>query len=261
MRGEADKGGRLIVGGAPKANLLPPEVGIVAKGRIMRRNAVLLVALAVIIVIAGYAGGTVLAIAAQAQLAAANERTNTLITEQAKYSEVRQIATMLDTAAAAERVGMSTEIDWKAYLDEIQKSLPAGTSVTNVVAETATPLTDFAQPSAPLQGDRIGELKFTATSSSLPDVEKWLEALAKLDGFVDASPGSIQLNTETEDYEVTITMHVNTDALLLRFDAEARDARDKALAEKAAAAAEAEPSESAEPTPEPSPSASADGGE
>lgn len=235
MSRDIDKGGRVIIGGAPQANLLPPEVGIAARGRVQRRNAILLVGLVVVIVVAAYAGGSVLALTAQVQLDAANQRTQALVAEQGKYAQVKQVTTMLTTSAAAEQVGTSTEIDWKAYLNDIQNSLPVGTLVTNVVAETATPLATFAQPAVPLQGDRIGELKFTATSTSLPDVEIWLDALAKLPGYVDASPGSITLSNEAKTYQVTITMHVNQDALLLRFDQKAKDARDKAAADKAAA--------------------------
>lgn len=227
-------GGGLVIGGPARADLLPPEVGAAARGKVARRNAVALVILTVLIVIAGYVGAMFLALGAQAQLDAANQRTQELLVEQAKYAEVRQVTTMLTTAAAAQQVGTSTEVDWKAYLTAVQDSLPAGTLVTNVVAELATPFTPFTPPTVPLQGDRIGELKFTATSSSLPDVQSWLEALTKLDGYVDASPGSVTLNEESATYEVTITMHVNKDALLLRFDKAALDAREKAKAEKEA---------------------------
>ncbi|MEO7349944.1 MAG: hypothetical protein ABIW32_08840 [Terrimesophilobacter sp.] len=228
-------GGNLVIGGPPRADLLPPEVGLAAKSRVMRRNAAALIILTVLAVIAVYGGVTFLALGAQSQLDAATNRTQQLLAEQGKYSEVKQVTSMLKAAEAARMVGTSTEIDWEAYLTAIQNSLPAGTLVTNVVAETATPITAFAPPSAPLQGDRIGELKFTATSSSLPDVEQWLDALAKLDGYVDASPGSVTLNADAMSYEVTITMHVNKDALLLRFDPVAKDARDKAKSDKEAA--------------------------
>ncbi len=234
-RKKGSDGGPLIIGGPPQANLLPPEVGFAAKSRGMRRNATAIIILTVLVVIAAYAGVTYLALGAQNELDAATNRTQELLAEQGKYSEVKQVTTMLQTAEAAQRVGTSTEIDWEAYLTDIQNSLPAGTLVTNVAAETATPITAFIAPSVPLQGDRIGELKFTATSSSLPNVEKWLDALAKLDGYVDASPGSVTLNADGKSYEVTITMHVNKDALLLRFDPVAKDARDKAKAEQDAA--------------------------
>ncbi len=250
----------LVIGAPPKANLLPPEVGAMAKGKLARRNAIALVILAVLVVIAGYAGAAILASAAQGQLDAANARTQSLLKEQLKYSEVSQVKNLLAAAEAAKQVGMSTEVDWKTYLDNIQSSLPSGTMVTNVVAEVATPLNDFAQPTAPLQGGRIGELTFTATSPSLPDVEAWLRALSKLDGYVDASPGSITLTSDTGLYQVSIKMHIDTGALWLRFDDTAREAKDQALKEKKAQI-EKEEAEKQTPSPSPSPSDdSADGG-
>lgn len=236
MSRETGKGSdRLVIGGPARANLLPPEVGEAARGRVVRRNAVAIIVVAILVVVAGYAGAMFLAMSAQQSLDAANERTQNLLQEQSKYIEVRQVTTMLDAAAAAQRVGTSTEIDWKAYLDDIQASLPSGTLVTNVRAETATPVTSFGQPSAPLQGARIGELTFTATSVGLPDVKTWLIALAKLPGFVDASPGSIAYSESDENYQVSITMHINEDALLLRYDEEAKEAQEEAREERAVA--------------------------
>jgi len=239
MSRKTQSNGRLVIGGPAQANLLPPEVGIAAQGRVLRRTASLLVVLSIVLVLAGFAGATMLTLLEQGKLDAANTRTDELVQEQAKYSEVLQVNSMLAAASAAKQVGTSTEIDWKDYLVSIQKSLPSGTLVTNVSAETATPISDFVQPSVPLQGDRIGELRFTATSTSLPNVEAWLDALAKLTGYVDAAPGSVSLNEQTELYEVTITMHINADALLLRFDEEALAAREQAAAEAEAAAEEA----------------------
>ena len=262
MSRDSDKGGgNIVIGGPARANLLPPEVGAAAQGKIMRRNAIVLVVLAVLVVIAGYAGGVIFAAGAQSELDAANQRTQELIAEQGKYAEVKQVTNLLATATAARQVGMSTEIDWKAYLDDIQNSLPAGTLVTNVVAQTATPIVAFDQPVVPLQGDRIGVLTFTATSKSLPDVEKWLDALSRLYGYVDASPGSITLNKDSKLYEVAITMHINQDALLDRFDAVALAARDTSRAAQDAAnlinnpVPSPSPSPSEDPTaPSPSPS-------
>jgi Tfp pilus assembly protein PilN len=231
MSRKSQNSGRLIVGGPAQANLLPPEVGFAARGRVVRRAAIALVVLSVLLVVVASVGVSVLAAVEQGRLAEANARTDQLVQQQAKFSEVQRVKSLLATAEAAEQVGTSTEIDWKAYLVDIQNSLPSGTLVTNVSAETATPIADFVQPSVPLQGDRIGELRFTATSTSLPNVEAWLNSLAKLTGYVDAAPGSVGLNTRTELYEVTITMHINREALLLRFDEEARIARDNAAAD------------------------------
>ena len=236
MSKDSDKGAdRLVIGGPARANLLPPEVGLAAEGRAMRRKAIALIVVAILIAVAAYAGATVVTIASQVQLAAANDRTAELMKEQSKYVVVQQVTAMLDAAAAAQRVGTSTEIDWKKYLDEIQASLPAGTLVTNFRAETSTPLLEFVQPTVPLQGSRMGELSFTATSQALPDVESWLIALSKLPGYVDASPGTITLDEKEGIYLVSITMHINKDALLLRYDEKAKAIQDKAREERDAA--------------------------
>lgn len=240
-------GGPLVIGGPAKANLLPPEVGAAAHGKVLRRNAVAIIILAVILVIAGYAGASVITLSAQGRLDGANAHTQELLAEQAKFTEVRSVKSLLQTAVAARIAATSTEVDWKDYLDQIQAILPAGTLVTNVSAEVATPLAPYSQPSVPLQGDRIGQLTFTATSASLPDVEKWLQSLATLPGYVDAAPGTVNA-TGDGSYQVSITLHINKGVLLLRFDDELRDARDEAQAEE-----DAKNEVTSTPSPSPSP--------
>ncbi|MCC6376853.1 MAG: hypothetical protein IT191_07525 [Microbacteriaceae bacterium] len=264
-RDTVKSGSGLVIGAPPKANLLPPEVGAMAKGKVARRNAIAIVMLVVVAVVAAYIGATWLAGQAQTQLQAANSETTRLLAEQQKYSGVLVIKNLLSTSEAARQVGMYTEIDWKDYLDDIQKSLPAGTLVTNVVAEVGTPLTDFAQPTVPLQGNRIGELTFTANSPGLPDVEAWLNSLSNLDGYVDASPGSITLDAETGLYQVSIKMHVDIGALWLRFDEKAKAEKDKLLKDRQDQKAKieaAKPTPTPTPTPTPSPSENeSDGGQ
>lgn len=245
-------GGHLVVGGPARANLLPPEVGVAARGKVVRRNAVAIIILAVILVVAGYAGAMFLALGAQIQLDAANQRTQDLLNEQKEYMEVRSVKSLLETAAAARVAATSTEIDWKDYFQQIETILPAGTLVTNVRADAATPLQAFSQPSVPLQGDRIGELTFTATSASLPDVEAWLQSLATLPGFVDAAPGNVSLQGDGT-YQVSITMHINKNVLLLRFDEGLKEARDEAIAKAKAEKAEKDAKDGVKVTPSPSP--------
>lgn len=251
-KGTGKSTGNLVIGGPARANLLPPEVGAAARGKVVRRNAVAIIILAVILVVAGYAGATFVAVGAQIQLDAANQRTQVLLDKQKEFTEVRSVKSLLETATAARVAATSTEIDWKTYFEQIQAILPAGTNVTNVNANAATPLSAFSQPSVPLQGDRIGELTFTATSASLPDVERWLQSLATLPGFVDAAPGSVSLQGDST-YQVSITMHINKNVLLLRFDDTLKEARDAALAKAKADKAEKDAKNGVKVTPSPSP--------
>jgi hypothetical protein len=98
----------------------------------------------------------------------------------------------------------------------VQATLPPNVTLDSVNIDSATPFSSYAQASAPLQGERIATLSFTAISSTLPQVPKWLIALATLPGYADANPGSVN-RTETGSYSVNITMHINQTAFSHRF--------------------------------------------
>ena len=150
-----------------------------------------------------------------------------LLSQQQKFIEVRKVTSDLKVATAARQVGSSTEIDWQAYLKAIAGSLPTGTTVVTFKATSGSPLAEFTQPTVPLQGERIAELTFDAISDSLPDVQSWLNALAKLKGFVDATPGTVTLDKEGKTYKAGVTMHVNEQALTNRYIKDAVKAKDK----------------------------------
>lgn len=205
-----NKSGVLVVGGPPRAELLPPEVAQGVRARALRRSLVALVILVVAVTATGVVGATIAAGASQLLLAAEIEKGNQLLKDQGEYAEVRQITTMISKAKEGLELGSATEFRWKDYLAELAASLPAGTSVTNIGAALATPTTPYLASTIPLQGDRIGELTFTATSPTLPDIELWLNGLTTVTGFVDATPGSVTRD-ESGTYTVNIVMHVNSD--------------------------------------------------
>jgi hypothetical protein len=206
----ATKSGVLIIGGPPRAELLPPEVAQGVKARALRRTLVFLVVVVAAITALGVVGATALSIASVGALATATDQGNALLVQQGEFAEVRQITSMIGKAEEGLELGSATEIQWKAYFAEIEGSLPAGTTITTFAAATATPTTPFAAPTLPLQGARIGELTFTATSATLPDVELWLNGLSTITGFVDATPGTVVLATGG-GYTVNIIMHINSD--------------------------------------------------
>ena len=138
-----------------------------------------------------------------------------MVAEQAKYSDVTVVKSSIALIKAGQVVGDSSEIDWQAYLTKLQATLPAGVTLTTVTVDSATPLKPYAQTTTPLQGGRIAELQFTASSPSLPSIPVWLNGLKSLPGFVDATPGSVTL--ATGGYTADVTMHINSDALANRF--------------------------------------------
>jgi hypothetical protein len=227
----------LVVGGPPRANLLPPEIVLKRQQLKTRRGlrvGVFFVFVATVVACAGVWG---LASVSQVQLAQAQEQQTALVNEQVKYDEVRDLQTTIATIKAGQQVGASTEINWRDYITLLQASLPPGLVLNAISIESGTPMIAYAPSNVPLQGDRVAGLTFTATGPTLPSFPDWLRRLAKLPGFVDATPGSVKQGPEG-GYTAQILMHVNADAFSMRFDPEhVAQAEADAEAEAAAAAA------------------------
>jgi hypothetical protein len=242
-RGPAPKSGRsrsvvgkapLVVGGEPRANLLPPEIILKRKQLKTRRSLRVGVVLVAIVTVAGCAGTFGITTAAQVQLAATQQQHNALVLEQAQYAAVKDVQLTIETIKAGQEVGSSTEVNWRAYILALQKTLPAGVTLQTVKIESGTPMTVFQQSDAPLQGARVGAISFTATSKTLPSIPDWLRGLVDMPGYVDAIPGSVK--SEGDAFTAEVMMHFNADAFSKRFDP-ATVAAAEAEAEAAAAAA------------------------
>jgi Tfp pilus assembly protein PilN len=206
----------LVVGGQPRANLLPPEI-ILKRKQLKTRRAlragVLLVAVATAAACVGTFG---VASVSQVQFAAAQETQTRLVAEQGAYGEVRDVQNTIETITAGQLVGSSTEIAWEAYLTQLQATLPSGVVLKNVAIESGTPMAAFGQSDGPLQGARVASLTFTATSETLPTFPEWLRSMADLPGFVDATPGSVK--QENGIYIAEVLLHINSEAFSMRFD-------------------------------------------
>lgn len=213
---------QLVVGGEPRVDLLPDEIRALRRSSATRRALGLGVAGAVLLVLAGVGGSSYLAADATNRLRAAQSQTTDLLTQQAKFIEVRKVQDEISTVQAAQQVGASTEIDWRDYLVKVQQTLPAAVTLQTITIDSASPLTAYAQATAPLQGMRVATLTISARSPQLPQVPSWLDALKSLPGFVDAVPGSVTLDQQSNEYTVNITMHINQDAYSKRFTAEGK---------------------------------------
>jgi hypothetical protein len=99
----------------------------------------------------------------------------------------------------------------------VQSKLPADVVVMTVGIVSASPLVEFTQSDEPLQGARVATLTFSAVSATLPDVTSWLDGLAMLPGYVDATPDSISLDEESGLYTAAVTMQIDEGAWTQRF--------------------------------------------
>jgi hypothetical protein len=199
----------LLVGGAPRVDLLPTEVLVDRRQRAVVRR----VWLGVVVLTVAVAGVVLLASASavqeDARLADVRRETDSLLLQQQQYREVRTVETQSGLLRAAQSVGGSTEIDWQSTLQGVQDSLPAGVSITGVQIDSATPLEAYTQATGPLQGQRVATLTVDAASPTLPSVPSWLDAVKGLPGFVDANANSVTLDTSTGVYTVDMTIHLD----------------------------------------------------
>lgn len=207
----------LVIGGTPSADLLPPEIRKEHRGRKTRGKLLWGILGVVLLVFAGTGASYYFALTSQMALAAEQNRTNDLMLEQQKYSEVRVIQGQIATIQAGQRVGTGTEIDWKAYLDQLEGTFPEGAIAGTVTVESASPLIDYPQADIPFQGPRVATVSVQLTTSTIPDASAWVDALAKLPGFVDASPSSVMRGDAADSYDVSLIMHLNEDAWSQRF--------------------------------------------
>ena len=206
----------LILGGDPNIDLLPPELRIKRRGRVLRRRTSIGIFFLAVSV-SGYAALVqAQVIQARESLRIAQLQTQSILREQKSFIEVEVVRAKIDLIRDAQKIGASTEINWHKYLNEVQGTLPASVGVDSVSIDSETPFSTYAQPVSSLQGERIATLNFTATSSTLPRVPDWLKSLASLPGFVDASPGSMTRN-ESGSYSVNITMHIDEAAFSDRY--------------------------------------------
>jgi hypothetical protein len=185
----------------------------------MQERLVLAVAALLVLMVLGSGAANVAAMKARSDLLAEQAQTNALLAEQTKYLDVRKVQAEVSRIKAALRTGASTEIAWKPYLDAVQKTLPGNVTIETVKIESSSPVTPYAQSTAPLQGARVATLSFSARSPTLPEVPTWLDNIQGLPGFADALPDTLAKNDDGS-YTVNITMHINEGAFSKRFPAE-----------------------------------------
>jgi hypothetical protein len=214
-------GGTVLSGSLAQVNLLPPEVRA-ARG-LKKTKQWLLISLVVTLLVAvgGWGLALISSVSAATDLVQAQDETTRLQTEQAKYAEVPQVLGALEQTKTSRTVGMSTEVQWKPYLDALSAVLPANVSIDNFQFTGATPVVPPTLPSNPLQDPSVGQILFTVRASVIPDTAAWIDAMNSVPGFSDAFVSSAAV---TEDdtgiyYNMSGSVQVTDVAYSHRFDA------------------------------------------
>ncbi len=204
------------IGGDPWIDLMPAEVR--AERRLRRARYGQTFGL-ILIIVAIFVASELLnqaTLRVQHHLALEKSENEQLLNRKTSLVDVHKINSEIDTLYLGQRVGMTTEINWKTYLDAVQATLPKGVNIERINIEAQTPLEPFPQSNVPQEGSRVATLRLVATSPTLPQISVWLSAIASLPGYSDASPDSVIAN-ELGIYTVSIAIHINNTAFTNRF--------------------------------------------
>jgi len=168
-----------------------------------------------VLVIAGVGAATIAVLASNSTLNAEQSRSVGLLAEQRKYGSVTSVQSQVNDIKAARVLGVEGEVTWQPYVASVQSTLLPGMSITSIQT-TLVKVTSTAIGTDSTQAPYIATILIEAHSPKA-QISDWLTALGTLKGFVDANPGSVQLDEPTGDYTVQVVMHVNKNILAERF--------------------------------------------
>lgn len=208
-------GAAVVLGGEPRANLLPPEVRQKEAARTTFRLFGFGAIAVVVIMIGVYVFSAVYATGAASDLAAAQSRTNALAKEKATYAPVTTTANLIKAVEVARTNGTSTEILWSAMYDQVASRLPAGVSIVSGTISGRLPWQPVLLPAGPLRAARVGTMGFVISGRNLIDGASLMRSLSTITGFADATIDQSSLTSGV--YQTTFTLNLSSAALSGRF--------------------------------------------
>jgi len=197
-----------------RVDLLPPIVEVRRRqSRTARLLALGLVGLLVVVAAVGLAM-SFLAGAAENALAGEQTRSQLLLLEQAKYSEVSTVKSQLADYSTAELAALYSEADWARLMGELDDALPDDFSLTTetiTIKGIDTGRSGSGEDTG-LDAPGVIEISFTATADAFDSPTPLLNALSGLTGYVSATVDAVSASGE-KGYVVTGVIQLGADAL------------------------------------------------
>ncbi len=190
----------LIVGGAPRVNLLPRAVTERReRASLLRKWGWGLVAALAIVVVAAIVG-FVMQLGAQQHLAAENTRTNALLTQVAALQPVNEKLKLETELTDFRAQAMGTDLAWTGLFDALRGALPADVGVVEYsLAPGGLPQTDAPDSEIGAQGT------VTFTSATPTDIVALIRSVRTLPGILDADGWGNTLSGSEYRYELRVT--------------------------------------------------------
>lgn len=242
------RGGGVPVGYAPRATLMPPEVGVRKRAATVRRRAILAVLLAVVVAVVGTGAAFVFAASRTVVLAGVQAETQTILQKQQQFSDVRSADATLQTLRGAQRYATSTEILWMPdVIDKLYAIVPEGVTLGAYALESGTPVAPIASAEIPLRSSYVASANLTVRAGDLALVDEWIARMPEITGVVDAYVTDATRDDEFGDYELHILVTLDQRAQSFRYDPDGAEAAAEQAAVEEAPAGDAG---TAEPAPD-----------
>jgi Tfp pilus assembly protein PilN len=205
----AGKEPKLVVGGVPRVDLLPPEVHQRRQDARLHRLLLVVLVAAVVLSGAGVLGAKLVADGSAARLSAAQTRTAALLAEQRRFASVSTAKSRLAATGAARTTVAGHVIDWRGSLRAVSATLPAGVHIIAATVEAvgSSTTTGGAGSGVLAPAGTVATLTLQVRTPHWSAVQDWLTALPALRGFLDASPSTVGADAQT-GVTATVVVHV-----------------------------------------------------
>lgn len=207
---------RLVLGGEPRVQLLPQSVRDKEKAAVTRRRLAMLVVLSLVLVGGGYGLAWMRNNIAQQQLETARQATESILSEQAQYSEGTRAAALVAGIETAQRGVTTNEIAWADVISSIAALAPQGTSLDGAVVVAQASWEPALTVEGPLRSSRIALLTLTFGGPTTIDAATLTTRLSQLPGYVDSRFDS-SIRSEDGRYATVIRVMLDGEAASGRF--------------------------------------------
>lgn len=209
----------LVLGGVPRAHLMPLEVAQGKKDAARRRGLISIMALAAIVVAVGVAASFWFAAQAEARLAEERAATEQLLAEQLTYSEVLEVRGQLSGILEQRLSVTEREILWRDIATPYLRIVSADGVLESATLTTAALGDPALLRQDPLRTQSVATMVLTVSTPGLPQPYRWLRAFETLPTHGDTSLDTI--TGEEGFYLTTVTINLNAQALSGRLTDEA----------------------------------------
>ena len=196
------------VGQTPRADFMPPRVRMLYAGRISRGR---LTAVTVVVLAAcalAYFGAQSLLLTSQRQLDHARAKTDEILVEQAKFSDIVTFLTESDHLGAAYVLASATETDWSSLIQDMVAGVPTGGAITSLSLEAPSAV-ESPTDTAPITREPVVvKALISLRTQSFVDLEYYLLNATSWKGFSNSVITSMRAKGSVFESTLTISFGV-----------------------------------------------------